>query len=202
MPIASDELLMVGCVSGDIERLYDTNQWCPVLALDPMVGTDQIYVFDWTKNAVTHILEIGEWTPLHGIAYQIEIIGFDQFIEPIVAAWDVESFINEAYTGHPCNISHIYGCEMRIYPEWILDGDLVDRTKFVLEYSVPGHKAYRTHPMWRESVKFLATRATYSTFYEGCEEGLVEAGLAKGYITKEDLEASRRRRQMHEDYSI
>lgn len=202
MPIASDELLIVGCVSDDIEKLYQHKKWCPVLATEEMVGTDEIAIFNWSENAVSHVMQIGEWRLLAGLAYEVEVVFFDELVEPSVAKWDIESFINEAITGDPCHISHIYGCELRAFPQGILDAGPERRTELAGTHAVPNHKKFRSHPDWVSSVRLLATKHCFSAFYEGCEEGLVEVGIEKGYITREDIDISRKKRGMMEDYSI
>ena len=202
MPISCDDLLMVGCVTEDIERLYKNRSWCPVLATDEMVGTKEIFVFDWSKNALTHVMQIGSWKLLQGLAYEVEVAAFDELMDPSFAKWNIESFTNEATSGNACHITHIYGFELRAYPANILEITPAEQVTMAAKYSIPNYRKFRGHPGWASSLRFLAARGCYSVFYDGCEESLIEVGIEKGYITPQDVVASRKRRGIMDDYSI
>ena len=195
MPISSDELLFVGCVTPDIDRLYANRKWCSVLATDDFVGTDEIVVFDWDKNATTHVIQVGEWQRIQGLVFDVEVLAFDELLEPTHADWDIEAFINEATNGNACHISHIYGAELRAYPQSILEAIRSDKTQIAKEYALPSYKKYRNHPEWAESLRAILLKGSFSSFYDGCGPDLIELGITQGFITPADINRSRGKAQ-------
>lgn len=171
----------------------------PVLAQPYMAGHHELLFFDWSRNAVTHVAQIVDWRQLEGLCYEIRVEGFCDLVEARPAPAGMDAMINETCSGNACHISTIYAAEMRVYPYAMLDFELDGNSKDTFEEMLvrlvkPQRDAFRAHPDWERSVRYLSKCAPYSDFYQGCAEDLIEVGLAQGYITPSDIENARIRK--------
>ena len=209
--IGEDDILMISGTREDIAQIAAANDnkspiKFPVLAQEYMVGHPELTFFDWSKNAVTHIARVKGWKQLHKLAYEIECDGFTDLAEPVQAHKGLDALINEVCSGNACHISTIYGAELRVYPYALLEitDEYTKRLDFneqLKQLVKPQRDAFRAHPDWADSLRYLAKHPSFSGFYYGCAESLVEVGIEKGYITPTDIENARRARGMNEQGS-
>lgn len=216
--IRDGDILMTSGISSDVEGLCravesgksddpkfkdpegdESLVWCPILAMDWMVGHPEITFFDWSKNAVTHVATVSHWKHVYKMVYSLEIDDLNELADVIPAPADLDARINQACSGDPCRISTIYGAELRVFPYSMFEalGEEAQEEAFdtmAEEVTRPQHAAFRSHPDWAESLRYLAKHPHYSSFYDGCAEDLVEVGIAQGFITPADIEDARRRK--------
>lgn len=209
--IGEDDTLMASGLQSDFDKVLQIQAltgrpgMCPVLAMPYMAGHCEFLNFNWSENAITHKMVIEEWTHLYGLAYEVKVASFEECAEPTIAPAGLEARINTICSGDANRISTIYGAELRVYPYSVLQNVADARTdeerdglinQAVDDWVKPQHDAFRAHPEWADSLRYLARLPCYSAFYAGCAVDLVEVGIAQGYITRQDVENARRRKPL------
>lgn len=190
---AMERQLVVTALGADADHLYDSGKWCYVLALPEMLQETCINVFNYSENAITHVLSIDEWRNIEGLVYEIKLNGFDEVMDHEPVRPGMVATQTQAMTGRLDTVTTIIASELRYYPEGF--GRMTDdQIRQLVETDTrPQHDAIRAHPDWASSIRRLAKEHCYSTLYQHCDLGLLaEIGLRQGFITLGDIELTRR----------
>lgn len=188
-----ESLITVAAMKEDIDRAFESGHWCQVLALPEVVEKSLIYVFCYQANAITHSLSVGKWTHVTGLVYELEILGFEEMMDPIPVRGSAIADETEILCGEAGAFAQILGSEIRSYPAGIETMDRMEMNLVFRTSSIRQYQAYRQNPDWASSLRHLAAQPCFSDMYRGCEQGLAEEGIRKGFITFRDIDESRKR---------